>query len=145
MAEEPDGGNLLVRIWWIVAAVGTSTEVLLDGGIRRASSVAKALCLGARAVLIGRPFLYGLACTGQPGAFRPELLGHRPYRRLARPRRVRDRPRLPDIGSVEIAASGAPAIVVALAEHEEVHQDQVGDEEHQRGRPLRADHAVRVA
>src|SRR5204863_4074732 len=51
-----------------------------DGGIRRASSVAKALCLGARAVLIGRPFLHGLACAGQPGVerileiFRTELV-----------------------------------------------------------------------
>jgi L-lactate dehydrogenase (cytochrome) len=64
----------------IVAAVGKSTEVLVDGGIRRASSVAKALCLGARAVLIGRPFLYGLACAGQSGVerileiFRAELV-----------------------------------------------------------------------
>jgi L-lactate dehydrogenase (cytochrome) len=64
----------------IVAAVGASTEVLLDGGIRRATSVAKALSLGARAVLIGRPFLYGLACAGQPGVerileiFRTELV-----------------------------------------------------------------------
>lgn len=64
----------------IVAAVGNSFEVYLDGGIRRASSVAKALCLGARAVFIGRPFLYGLACSGQPGVewvldlFRDELV-----------------------------------------------------------------------
>lgn len=64
----------------IVAAVGKSTEVLMDGGIRRASSVAKALCLGARAVLIGRPFLYGLAYAGQAGVerileiFRAELV-----------------------------------------------------------------------
>ena len=64
----------------IVAAVGKSSEVLVDGGIRRASSVAKALCLGARAVLIGRPFLYGLACQGQAGVerileiFRTELV-----------------------------------------------------------------------
>ena len=64
----------------IVAAVGRSTDVLVDGGIRRASSVAKALCLGARAVLLGRPFLYGLAYGGQAGVegvldlFRGELV-----------------------------------------------------------------------
>jgi L-lactate dehydrogenase (cytochrome) len=64
----------------VVAAVGPGTEVLLDGGVRRASDVAKALCLGARAVLIGRPFLYGLAFAGQPGVeriieiFRVELV-----------------------------------------------------------------------
>ncbi|MBT2212871.1 alpha-hydroxy acid oxidase [Actinomadura sp. NEAU-AAG7] len=51
----------------IVAAVGDTTEVLLDGGVRRAADVVKALCLGARAVLIGRPFVYGLAAAGQPG------------------------------------------------------------------------------
>ncbi len=64
----------------VVAALGPSTEVLLDGGIRWAGDVAKALCLGARAVLIGRPFVYGLACAGQPGVeriieiFRSELV-----------------------------------------------------------------------
>lgn len=54
----------------IIAAVGKSTEVLVDGGIRRASSIVKALSLGARAVLIGRPLMYGLACAGQPGVER---------------------------------------------------------------------------
>lgn len=54
----------------IVAAVGGSTEILLDGGVRRATDVIKALCMGARAVLIGRPFLYGLASAGQPGVER---------------------------------------------------------------------------
>ena len=54
----------------IVAALGGSTEVLLDGGVRRASDVIKALSIGARAVLIGRPFVYGLATAGQPGVER---------------------------------------------------------------------------
>jgi L-lactate dehydrogenase (cytochrome) len=54
----------------IVAALDGSTEILLDGGVRRASDVVKALSLGARAVLIGRPFLYGLAAAGQPGVER---------------------------------------------------------------------------
>ncbi len=44
----------------IVAAVGAGTEVLLDGGIRRGSDIVKALCLGARGVLIGRAYAYGL-------------------------------------------------------------------------------------
>ncbi len=51
----------------IVDAVGGKVEVLLDGGIRRGSDVVKALALGARAVLIGRPHLYGLAVGGQAG------------------------------------------------------------------------------
>jgi L-lactate dehydrogenase (cytochrome)/(S)-mandelate dehydrogenase len=41
--------------------------VLLDGGIRRGSDVVKALCLGATAVGIGRPYIYGLAARGGPG------------------------------------------------------------------------------
>jgi isopentenyl diphosphate isomerase/L-lactate dehydrogenase-like FMN-dependent dehydrogenase len=52
----------------IAAAVGTRAEVLLDGGIRRGSDVVKALALGARAVLIGRPYIYGLAVDGERGA-----------------------------------------------------------------------------
>lgn len=51
----------------IAAAVGESIEVLVDGGIRRGSDVVKALALGARAVLLGRPYLWGLAVNGQAG------------------------------------------------------------------------------
>jgi L-lactate dehydrogenase (cytochrome) len=53
-----------------VAAVGSRTEVLLDGGIRRGSDVAKALTLGAKAVLIGRAYAYGLGAFGGPGVTR---------------------------------------------------------------------------
>ena len=51
----------------VVAAVGHQTEVMMDGGIRRGSDVIKALCLGARAVLIGRAYAYGMAAAGYPG------------------------------------------------------------------------------
>ena len=51
----------------IAASVGDQVEVLLDGGIRRGSDVVKALALGARAVMIGRAYLWGLAAEGQPG------------------------------------------------------------------------------
>ncbi|HWL43048.1 MAG TPA: pre-mycofactocin synthase MftD [Ilumatobacter sp.] len=51
----------------VVAAVGTQVEVVMDGGIRRGSDVAKALALGARAVMIGRAYLWGLAANGQAG------------------------------------------------------------------------------
>lgn len=54
----------------IVAAVGERTEVLMDGGVRRGSDVAAALCLGARAVLLGRAWAYGLAAAGTAGARR---------------------------------------------------------------------------
>jgi heme/flavin dehydrogenase (mycofactocin system) len=51
----------------IAEAVGDQVEVLLDGGIRRGSDVVKALALGARAVMIGRAYLWGLAAAGQAG------------------------------------------------------------------------------
>ena len=51
----------------IVDAVGDDIEVLLDGGIRRGSDVVKAVALGARAVMIGRAYLWGLAAGGQAG------------------------------------------------------------------------------
>jgi pre-mycofactocin synthase len=51
----------------IAEAVGDQVEVLLDGGIRRGSDVIKAVALGARAVLIGRAYLWGLAANGQAG------------------------------------------------------------------------------
>jgi len=54
----------------VVAAVGDRVEVLLDGGIRRGSDVVKALCLGARAVLVGRAYAYGLAAGGEAGVAR---------------------------------------------------------------------------
>ena len=54
----------------IVAAVNGRAEVLMDGGIRRGSDVIKAMCLGARAVLIGRAYAYGLAAAGQAGVAR---------------------------------------------------------------------------
>jgi heme/flavin dehydrogenase (mycofactocin system) len=51
----------------VVDAVGDQIEVVLDGGIRRGSDVVKALALGARAVMIGRAYLWGLAAGGQAG------------------------------------------------------------------------------
>lgn len=54
----------------VVAAAGTSLDVLMDGGIRRGSDIVKALCLGAKAVLVGRGYAYGLAAAGEPGVSR---------------------------------------------------------------------------
>jgi L-lactate dehydrogenase (cytochrome) len=54
----------------VVKAVGGQAEVLMDGGIRRGADIAKALCLGAKAVLIGRAYAYGMAAAGQLGVTR---------------------------------------------------------------------------
>jgi isopentenyl diphosphate isomerase/L-lactate dehydrogenase-like FMN-dependent dehydrogenase len=54
----------------IVAAVNNQVEVLMDGGIRRGGDIVKALCLGAKSVLLGRAHAYGLAAAGQPGVAR---------------------------------------------------------------------------
>jgi isopentenyl diphosphate isomerase/L-lactate dehydrogenase-like FMN-dependent dehydrogenase len=54
----------------VVSAVNGQAEVLMDGGIRRGGDIAKALCLGARAVLCGRAYAYGLAAAGQAGVAR---------------------------------------------------------------------------
>lgn len=63
-----DGTPAPLRALSAVAdAVGGDLEVLLDGGVRRGSDVVKALALGARAVMIGRAYLWGLAANGQAG------------------------------------------------------------------------------
>ena len=63
-----DGAEPTIRLLPdVVAAVKGRVPVLLDGGIRRGSDVAKALCLGADAVLIGRPYLWGLTLAGEDG------------------------------------------------------------------------------
>jgi pre-mycofactocin synthase len=68
------GGNNLdstpapIRVLPVIAeAVGGQIEVLLDGGVRRGSDVVKAVALGAKAVMIGRAYLWGLAANGQAG------------------------------------------------------------------------------
>ncbi|MFM8956582.1 MAG: alpha-hydroxy acid oxidase, partial [Actinomycetota bacterium] len=51
----------------VMDAVGGNIEVLVDGGVRRGADVVKACALGARAVMFGRPYLYGLGAAGQLG------------------------------------------------------------------------------
>jgi heme/flavin dehydrogenase (mycofactocin system) len=63
-----DGTPATIRLLRpVVEAVGKQVEIVLDGGIRRGSDVAKALALGARAVMVGRAYLWGLAANGQAG------------------------------------------------------------------------------
>lgn len=51
----------------MVSAVGGAVEVYLDGGVRQGTDVLKALAMGARAVFVGRPVLWGLAYAGKEG------------------------------------------------------------------------------
>jgi isopentenyl diphosphate isomerase/L-lactate dehydrogenase-like FMN-dependent dehydrogenase len=63
-----DGTPAAIRMVKPIAdAVGEQVEVVMDGGIRRGSDVVKAIALGARAVMIGRAYLWGLAANGQAG------------------------------------------------------------------------------
>jgi L-lactate dehydrogenase (cytochrome) len=54
----------------VVKAVNGQAEVWMDGGIRRGTDIVKAICLGARAVLCGRAYAYGLAAAGEAGVMR---------------------------------------------------------------------------
>ncbi len=83
-----DGTPATIRALPAIAdAVGDQVEVLLDGGIRRGSDVVKALALGARAVMIGRAYLWGLAANGQAG--RRERARHPARRHRLGPARPR--------------------------------------------------------
>jgi len=54
----------------VIRAVGHQVPVIVDGGIRRGSDIAKAICMGAKAVLIGRAYAYGFAGAGEAGVAR---------------------------------------------------------------------------
>ena len=54
----------------VLRAVGHQVPVIVDGGIRRGSDIVKAICLGAKAVLCGRAYAYGLAAAGEAGVTR---------------------------------------------------------------------------
>ena len=62
--------NHTVQLPDVVSAVGGKIPVLMDGGIRRGTDILKALSYGAKAILVGRPPLWGLGAFGQPGVER---------------------------------------------------------------------------
>jgi len=63
-----DGTPAPIRVLPTIAdAVGHNIEILLDGGVRRGSDVVKCLAMGAKAVMIGRAYLWGLSANGQAG------------------------------------------------------------------------------
>jgi L-lactate dehydrogenase (cytochrome) len=66
-----DGVSATLRVLpEVVKAVNGQIEVLMDGGVRRGGDIIKAICMGARAVLVGRAYAYGLAAAGAPGVTR---------------------------------------------------------------------------
>ena len=65
--SEESGRSTIESLPEVVEAVGAKIPVLVDSGFRRGTDVFKALALGARAICIGRPYLWGLAAFGQPG------------------------------------------------------------------------------
>ena len=67
---EDSGRSTIDALPEIVEVVGGRIPVLVDGGFRRGTDVVKALAIGARAVCIGRPYLWGLGAFGQPGVER---------------------------------------------------------------------------
>jgi L-lactate dehydrogenase (cytochrome) len=90
----------------IIDAVGDRAEVILDGGVRRGTDVVKALALGARACMIGRPMLYGLGAAGQAGVERSiEILQNEIDRTLA----LLGRPTLADLDRSAVRAAGGHA------------------------------------
>jgi isopentenyl diphosphate isomerase/L-lactate dehydrogenase-like FMN-dependent dehydrogenase len=91
----------------IVEAVGGRAEVILDGGVRRGTDVVKALALGARACMIGRPMLYGLGAGGQEGVERSiDILKAEIDRALA----LLGRPTLADLDRTAVRLAGMPVL-----------------------------------
>jgi L-lactate dehydrogenase (cytochrome) len=99
-----DGVTASIRVLpEIVAAVNNQVEVLMDGGIRRGSDIVKALCLGAKAVLLGRAYAYGLGAAGRPGVARAlEILRADVERTL----RLLGSPSVTDLDSSYVDVSG---------------------------------------
>lgn len=76
-----DGTPSPLRILpFITEAVGGEIDIMMDGGIRRGSDVVKAVALGAKAVFIGRAYLYGLAASGEEGVYKVLTLIHQGIR-----------------------------------------------------------------
>lgn len=115
-----DGGAATVDlIANIVDAVGDQLEVVLDGGVRRGSHIVKALAMGARACMIGRPYLYGLSAFGQPGVQRVLNLLHQ---ETARTLALLGCANVDELGRQHIAAAGSlPEFLTSSATHDTSH------------------------
>jgi isopentenyl diphosphate isomerase/L-lactate dehydrogenase-like FMN-dependent dehydrogenase len=98
----------------VVAAVGGKAEILLDGGVRRGSDVIKAVSMGAKAVMIGRPYVYGATANGQQGVeavleiFRSEIERNLTLMGCAR---------VTDLDQSWLLRAGAPGLVDMTFKH----------------------------
>jgi L-lactate dehydrogenase (cytochrome)/(S)-mandelate dehydrogenase len=90
----------------VVQAVEGRVPVLMDGGVRRGADVFKALALGATAVLVGRPHLWGLAAAGQAGVTQVLRILDDELDRVMGLAGVRDLRALPTLGRIVPSASG---------------------------------------
>jgi isopentenyl diphosphate isomerase/L-lactate dehydrogenase-like FMN-dependent dehydrogenase len=90
----------------VVEAVGSQMDVLMDGGIRRGSDIVKALCLGAKAVLIGRAYAYGLGAAGEAGVARAISILREDVERVLR---LLGCPSVSELNSSLIQRRGMPA------------------------------------
>ncbi len=87
--SEDSGRSTIDALPEIVEAVNGRIPILVDSGFRRGSDIVKALCMGATAVCVGRPYIWGLGAFGQPGVERVlELSAHRDRRHDAAGRRA---------------------------------------------------------
>jgi isopentenyl diphosphate isomerase/L-lactate dehydrogenase-like FMN-dependent dehydrogenase len=91
----------------VVDAVGDNGVVLIDGGVRRGSDVAKALALGAQACLIARPYLYGLSVRGADGV---EAVVNGYQRELARVLALAGCPVVKDLSREWLWTGGCPPL-----------------------------------
>jgi isopentenyl diphosphate isomerase/L-lactate dehydrogenase-like FMN-dependent dehydrogenase len=88
----------------VVEAVGDEVEVLVDSGVRRGADVAKAIALGARGCLIGRPYLFGLAAAGEAGVARAiEIFAEELRRTMA----LLGAPTIADLATVGVVQPGS--------------------------------------
>jgi 4-hydroxymandelate oxidase len=92
----------LIALPRVASAVAGRIPVLMDGGVRRGSDVVKALCLGARAILVARPYLWGLAVSGQQGV--EDVLGLL-HAEVVRTMALLGRPRLSDLDESALAST----------------------------------------
>ncbi|UCG73315.1 MAG: alpha-hydroxy-acid oxidizing protein [Chromatiales bacterium] len=102
--QEESGRGTLESLPEVLDGAGGRIPVLIDGGFRRGTDIYKALALGARAICIGRPYLWGLGAFGEDGVARTLALLRAELKRIMQ---LAGTPRLADIGPASLVRRGA--------------------------------------